>query len=434
MVRILLDLLLTGMQCFLTGITFCYVCRVKRRGQFLLVLCALVIALHLVSVYVFLEYIAYKPVLQIIIIAGVPLLYSEEKKGKSLCAVLVVVCVMLALEFVGAPIWDMLMPIGAYEALLGENDLWFILIKLFYLLLYAPALAGLAWLWNRVARRGESGGMVVGLALFPFSQAVLIGQVCITRYLMGEQTVAIYIICILNFVICVAADLLLLREIRRLRKLHEVEQRQLQVEQHMVVQENYYRYLEEKVAAVSKLRHDMNNQLQTAFTLLRQQEGNVAREQLEHLQQRLADTRPRRYSSNPIIDAVLEDKAERCEELGVEPTCHLDLPTVVNIEPPALCSVLSNLLDNALRGCETCEGRRFIHCEGMTRGEYIVIEVVNAKGSLPPRMTGHGLGLVILQEIAATYGGKLETKDEENCFTATIWLCLREERAVCTVS
>ena len=55
----------------------------------------------------------------------------------------------------------------------------------------------------------------------------------------------------------------------------------------------------------------------------------------------------------PVVNDVLSEKNKVCMNDGVELSVDLDFPPVLQVEPLHLCSIFSNLLDNAINGVKT---------------------------------------------------------------------------------
>lgn len=93
-----------------------------------------------------------------------------------------------------------------------------------------------------------------------------------------------------------------------------------------------------------------------------------------------------------------------------------------------LCSLFSNLLDNAANAVRLLPvNQRRITLSSQVNGDVLTVRCENpydANQQLLPahRPGGHGLGLIILQDLADKYHGKLETQSDDEIFTATVWL------------
>ena len=94
--------------------------------------------------------------------------------------------------------------------------------------------------------------------------------------------------------------------------------------------------------------------------------------------------------------------------------------------------LLSNLLDNAMNGCEDSDNPG-IDLEISRKKSYIRIKV---KNSIPtsvllnnpelkttqPEQSMHGYGIVSIREISSKYGGNVIFREEGKMFIAEIWL------------
>lgn len=122
-----------------------------------------------------------------------------------------------------------------------------------------------------------------------------------------------------------------------LEKLHRKESEEQQRE--------FLELKSEMKKVVSKIRGDL--------------EKKNVKEILDFLKQDMEFGR-KNYCGNPIVNAVLEEKEAECDRNGI--TLHVDvrMREISNIAKSHLCSIFTNLLDNAIaavmEACE-CKGR-----------------------------------------------------------------------------
>ncbi|MCD8068809.1 MAG: ATP-binding protein [Lachnospiraceae bacterium] len=91
------------------------------------------------------------------------------------------------------------------------------------------------------------------------------------------------------------------------------------------------------------------------------------------------------------------------------------------------CTVLGNLLDNAIEACEKLESGRFIRISIRRQETFYDIRVVNSASEElssakedKDNVVGHGLGLRSVERIAHRYGGSLAVNREPGVFTAVV--------------
>ena len=117
----------------------------------------------------------------------------------------------------------------------------------------------------------------------------------------------------------------------------------------------YYTALDEKTREVRKIRHDFNNQLQTAYSVFAQGRPEEAQKHLQQLERRIEEASPVYFCGNPILNALLWDKQKEAKARQVAFQADVRLPEETGIEQIDLCSVFSNLLDNAAEAAASCE-------------------------------------------------------------------------------
>ena len=97
---------------------------------------------------------------------------------------------------------------------------------------------------------------------------------------------------------------------------------------------------------------------------------------------------------------------------------------VCSVAPLDLCSMFSNLLDNAIRACEELpEDKRIIDLSARNQGDYLLIRCDNPALEHPGNQPqGTGYGKKILRDIAERYHGEFQTSFADGVFTARLIL------------
>ena len=210
----------------------------------------------------------------------------------------------------------------------------------------------------------------------------------------------------------------------RLAEKDELERQLSALQNQYKLEQQHYQNIEARRTERSKLSHDLNNLLSSVLILLDNGSIPQAQETLRGVAKRVEQTKEYPYCGIPIVNAILTEKEAECRRQKTKLETDLLFPPQVQIPPVDLCSIFSNLLDNAIRACTHLpESQRVIQLSVNTRADYLLIRCVNPAQHGPgPRPEGSGLGLLILKDLAQTYQGDFHTSFAKGQFTATLIL------------
>ena len=260
----------------------------------------------------------------------------------------------------------------------------------------------------------------------PFSQAVLL--LLIHDNLEYADTVQAWATILSCGLLCISADFACIVGYRKIIRLQLIADQVQQAEDQLKVQNEYYREMQDNILKVNRIRHDLNNQLKTAYYLLEQGHPEEVRAQLDSLKSCVQDHIGTKYCENLMVDAVLREKAGLCEKLGIPLELSVLIPADLKIESAHLCSAFSNLLDNciaAARKAGSDSGPITLRSD-ILKG-YLTIACSNP--SVPPSseretdiLRRHGLGLEILDRLATLHHGSLEAYFRDGRFYVAMLL------------
>ena len=204
----------------------------------------------------------------------------------------------------------------------------------------------------------------------------------------------------------------------------EAKQELMDLRHERELERRYYENVEARREELSKLRHDYKNMLTSVVGLLDMGEEKEAERVILDLLERVEATGESCYCGLPIVNAILSDKAAVCERRGICLRADLLMLEDCRIAPLDLCSIFSNLLDNAIRACGALpQEERTIDLNARYQGDYLLIRCDNPVGEHPERVSGGtGYGTKILSDIARRYEGEFHTERTHRQFTAKLVL------------
>lgn len=227
-----------------------------------------------------------------------------------------------------------------------------------------------------------------------------------------------------GIVLSVAADLLLLyvliwssrreklrKELQELSYLQETERMQNEM-------------LEAKQKELLDMRSDFEKRLEEIREKLKRGEEEAARQEMDAFQVSLDETRPADYCQNAVVNAILSEKEKEFQKLGIKTKLALMIPRGLKLDPLHLCSLFSNLIDNALEAlAELPQEKRELELNAEIKGAYLFVKARNTSEkshAVRKRRKGRGYGTQILQELAETYEGNYQAEYEKGWYTAVV--------------
>ena len=186
-----------------------------------------------------------------------------------------------------------------------------------------------------------------------------------------------------------------------------------------------YKEIDAYTTKIEKIRHDMNKHLSVINTLLNKDDTRNAQEYICNLLTDAETQAWRTVCPNPIINAILSQKLQQAEKLGVDFTYSIRLPQSLNIADVDICSVFANCLDNALRAASLVGENRRIVLVTYIKNNHLYLSVENTAPvcTLPVRK-GHGLGLKIIRDVTKKYDGIMDITNLQGLFKIEVALNL----------
>ena len=189
-----------------------------------------------------------------------------------------------------------------------------------------------------------------------------------------------------------------------------------------------YDVLQEKERAVARLAHDYKNQLAVGLTLLEQKDYDRLADQLRDLSDSLTTTETVHFCANPVVNAVLANKAALCRRENITLEASLDVPEATGLSDGELCSVFANLLDNAIKAVRPLPpDRRRITIKAGPDGGSLLLKTENPYDPTQYRK-GKGLGQGIVRDIAKAHDGDFLALPQGEKFVCLLSLQLVQDQ------
>ncbi|MGL5756950.1 MAG: GHKL domain-containing protein [Paraclostridium sp.] len=198
------------------------------------------------------------------------------------------------------------------------------------------------------------------------------------------------------------------------------------------MQYKYYLNLQETQNKVKRLYHDMSNHMMCIKTMSSEQED--LNKYIDGISKDLNEFEEIYDTGNMILDIILNEKQAKCNENNINLCCDINFSKCSFIEMTDVCSIFSNILDNAIEACnKISNGEKYIKIRGTVVKSYYVIRCENSKINKVKMRNNkiitskkdkfiHGIGLKSVKSSLKKYDGELEVNDFENEFLVQIYI------------
>ncbi len=197
--------------------------------------------------------------------------------------------------------------------------------------------------------------------------------------------------------------------------------------------EKQVREIQNMYRQVRGWRHDYRNHINNMKIQLSEGNYDKLSDYLNELADDLDTVDTVIKTGNVMADAILNSKLNVAEKMNIKLNVKANVPDKLPMSDVELCSMLGNILDNAVEACGTLpEEKRFMRVYiGKLKGQlYLSVQnsaskVRKSKNTYLSTKEGeHGYGLFRIDRVAKKYGGYVNRQNEEGVFATEIMVPL----------
>lgn len=205
-----------------------------------------------------------------------------------------------------------------------------------------------------------------------------------------------------------------------------------------------YEMLQKAYSDNAMLFHDMNNHLQTIYNLAESEDYAAIQQYIARISAPTEQLSDILWTGVGIVDAILNTKKELALKKGYQMDINVQLPANTGITSDDFCTILGNLIDNAIESMERQHMPSTVPPIGVTLrriNQFLIFQVSNPC-SQPPRRKfdfflstkrdskRHGWGLKSVKRAVIKYNGTFSCGMEGDRFVATTMLFYPENNSV----
>ncbi len=233
---------------------------------------------------------------------------------------------------------------------------------------------------------------------------------------------------IVSIAVFIVTDIFMFSALRSNSKMADMKIKLRDMEHEIRLQYQYYENISNQFTEIREYRHDIRNLISAAEMVISDKSSyEVGKEMLDSLKERADNLDVPLICGNPIVNAVIWQKSKEAEEKNIDFRINISKNEKLEIERTDICSVVANLLDNAIREAEN-HNDSFVEISAGTDIGMVLIEVRNTSDkiiseSIKPKTTKtegcHGYGMEIVDKISKKYNGSFIFKADGKVATAS---------------
>lgn len=187
------------------------------------------------------------------------------------------------------------------------------------------------------------------------------------------------------------------------------------IESIVAMQQSYYPVILEGVEEARRARHDLRHHLGVIGGLVSEGKHQELERYINEYASSVDNLSHENYCENYVVDVILRHFAALCVRQGIEFTVDAGIPEKLQVVDADICSLISNILENALEACVYVVGEKRIAITLKEVNSQLVLLVDNSFDGKAHMRGGRflsrkrrsleGVGLASVQAVAAKYGG-----------------------------
>lgn len=208
------------------------------------------------------------------------------------------------------------------------------------------------------------------------------------------------------------------------------------IKEKMESQYNYYMKLQNNHMQIRSLYHDMKNHL---ICLEHEYNNSFNKDYIKSINDKINDIELTYKTGNMILDIIISDKKEICKKYNIKLFMDVNFSKCDFIEMIDVCSIFSNILDNAIEACNKIKNENIskeIKLRGTIIKGFFVLKAENTKTNkifiknnkiISDKRNDliHGMGIYSIKSSVVKYNGTVVIDYTEDSFIMNIYIPLQ---------
>ena len=369
-----------------------------------------------------------------IVISYIVYVYNYDvSRKKALFVILIYYLLLMGFDIIGISLVGFLNNTKDMGSIIGNNiyGLELIILSKFLLTLIVPMIKIFKIDLSNLKK--DYLDLVIPISTNIISIVIIFGYI-----LRDENTGNVeHILIIVLSIVFLFSNISIIKVVGRLMNESKLEAENEIIKEKMDMQYKYYSRIQESQEKTRSLYHDMNNNILCIKNMYENNE--TTKNYIKDIEEKMKSCGNTFSTQNMILDVILEEEKSICEKNNIDFEVDLNFEKCSFVEATDLCSIFSNILDNAIEACKKIESsdiKRKIKLRGAIVNKYFVIRCENTKVN-PINVDKdnivtdkkdsflHGIGISSIKSSVEKYNGNVEIKTEENRFVMIIYIPIK---------
>ena len=269
------------------------------------------------------------------------------------------------------------------------------------------------------------------LYLVTISSLILVGSIQTFSELEEYEDLQIYgvfaVMACCTLVVVTLMQIVVLSQNAHIKKSNDM------YKEHMALQKQHYEHMLLQYEELRKFRHDVKNHMLALNSMCTSEDNSQIKKYLSQLTNEVSSKKPVEYTGNRELDAVIAPFVLEAESKNIKVQFKGRVSDDVAIDMFDMCTIISNLLNNAIEACEKIqEDKRIIGFEIAGYNSQIFISVSNSYDmesiinqkqkfiTTKEDKLNHGIGLENVRITVKKYDGDMRISQENERFIVSI--------------
>ncbi len=235
---------------------------------------------------------------------------------------------------------------------------------------------------------------------------------------------------VINMVLLIGINFYFSALVDTISKNNRLENEKNLYQQQVQMQTQYYEQEDDKYEVARKLIHDIRNHIQVMEGLYKQDSAKEAMAYTEDIHQMLNKFDRKYYSSNRLLNIILNDKAQLMKRYEIKEDIKIGDVSLDFMKEVDITTLFANLLDNCIEAAKESK-EPYIRLRVSKVHQFISISTENSCTKEPistregflSRKRGHeGIGLKNMKKVIEVFEGDLQCEWKDGIFYTNIML------------